>query len=87
MQHEPVAVSAEELATLAATAPFKRIRELYHHEDFAWARREWYSALSGADSSQWIVAAKLAERWQWHNQAIMSMIRAGYWNDIETRFE
>ena len=86
MEHEPVAVSDAEIAALAATPVFRRIRELYHHGELLWARREWHRHLDGGDASRWIVAAKLAEDWGWHSQAIMSMIQAQYWNDIAVRF-
>jgi len=86
MQHEPVNPSPQELQALAGSAPFLRIRELYHHGELVWARREWQQALKDAPEQQWLVAAKLAELWQWHNQAIMTMIQVSYWNDIDVRF-
>ena len=86
MEHEPVGVSGAEVAALAATPVFRRIRELYHHGELLWARREWYRHLDGGEASRWIVAAKLAEDWGWHSQAIISIIQAQYWNDIVVRF-
>ena len=86
MQHQPVAVTAAELAELAASPAFLRIRELHHHGDLDWARREWNQALADAPQQRWLTAAKLAQQWQWHHQAINSMIQVSYWNDIEVRF-
>ncbi len=86
MENHPMPVSAKELGALASTPAFRRIRELIFQDDRTSARREWYSALHSAPEGIWVVAAHLAERWQWHNQAIMSMIRASYWNDIGIRF-
>ena len=86
MQHEPVAVSEADIDALADTPVFRRVRELLHHEEWLWARREWYRHLEDADASRWVLAAKLAERWGWHSQAIFSMIQARYWDDIAVRF-
>lgn len=86
MQHRPVDISSQRIDELASTPPFRRAEELLYHGDTTMARREWWHQLSGKDADQWIVAAKLAERWQWHHQAITSMIQAGYWDDIGVRF-
>lgn len=86
LNHQPVKVSEEEINTLAQSPAFLRIRELYYQDELAWARREWQHTLQGAPQKTWLTAAKIAERWQWHNQAIMTMIQTGYWNDIDVRF-
>lgn len=86
MQHEPVTVTARQVADLAGSEAFLRIRELYHHQDMEWAHREWNQALADAPPERLHTAAKIAGLWQWHNQAIMTMILAGYWNDIDIRF-
>lgn len=86
MQHEPLPISEADLAELAATPAFQRIRELYFHRELEWARREWTGYLTGKEQKQWVVAARLAQRWDWHHQAIMSMAQAVYWNDIDIRF-
>jgi peptidoglycan lytic transglycosylase len=84
--HEPVQISQDEVVAMASSDAFIRIRELHHHNELVWARREWQKALQGEPQQSWLVAAKIADQWQWHNQAIMTMIQTGYWNDIELRF-
>lgn len=86
MQHEPAPVPETAVNAMAAREPFLRARELVHHGDRLNARREWYRALRDAPEEEWLTAAVLAQRWQWHHQAIISMTRAGYWNDIQIRF-
>lgn len=86
MNHQPVEVSEEDINNLQHTEAFIRIRELYHHGELTWARREWQQALQGEPQKKWLTAAKIAEKWQWHNQAIMTMIQTGYWDDIDVRF-
>lgn len=86
MQHEPVNVTPEQITELAARPHFTRSRELFYHNELDWARREWQQGLRGAPQQDWLTAAKLAQQWQWANQAINSMIAANYWNDIDVRF-
>ncbi|MCK9563727.1 MAG: transglycosylase SLT domain-containing protein [Bacteroidales bacterium] len=86
MQHTPVPVTDSEVEVLAATPAFRRIAELYHHGDLVPARREWIFQLRDEPGQTWLAAARLAQRWQWHHQAITSMIQAGYWDDVDIRF-
>jgi len=86
MNHQPVEVTQKDIDSLSQTRTFQRIKELYHQDELTWARREWQMALSGKPQHSWLTAAKLAEQWQWHNQAIMTMIQTGYWDDIDVRF-
>ncbi len=86
MQHSPAPVSDLEVDTLAATRGFRRIAELHHLGEMVSARREWSFQLREAPRQEWLAAARLAQRWQWHHQAITSMIQAGYWDDVEIRF-
>ncbi|KJS08304.1 MAG: hypothetical protein VR73_05605 [Gammaproteobacteria bacterium BRH_c0] len=86
MQHKPVPISTEQLEALANSPAFRRIRELVYHQDLPSARREWFYQLQGQPPENWIAAARLARRWGWHHQAIISMIQAEYWNDVELRF-
>jgi len=86
MQHQPVTVSEQQIDSMAAGSGFQRIRELLFHGDLLAARREWQLATADFNEQNWLVAANLAKRWQWHDKAIMSMVHAGYWNDIDIRF-
>src|SRR5690625_6736097 len=38
------------------------------------------------DRQQLNAAALLAQRWQWHEQAIRTALRGDGWNDLELRF-
>src|SRR5690606_32884011 len=70
----------------AISPPFLRIAELRHHNDLPNARREWQFQLKDAPRDNWLAAARLAQRWEWHHQAITSMIQADYWDDVDIRF-
>lgn len=50
------------------------------------ALREWNAALAGSDARTWRAAAALAEAWNWPDQAIRAVSRAGAMNALETRF-
>jgi len=63
-----------------------RTRELLHHNLNLSARREWNKATKNFTKAQWISAAHVCKKWLWHNGAITSMIKAGFWNDTELRF-
>lgn len=86
MQHEPVPITETELATMAETPGIKRAREMLYLEQHYPARREWYHTGKKFDSRQWIIAARIAQQWHWHQQAILAMTRADYWDDIDVRF-
>ena len=86
MQHVPVPVTDSEVEALATTPAFRRIAELHHHGDLVPARREWNFQLRGEPAQAWLTAARLAQHWQWHHQAITSMIQASYWDDVDIRF-
>ncbi|UTW45972.1 transglycosylase SLT domain-containing protein [bacterium SCSIO 12696] len=86
MNHMPLLVDETELTMVAAIPAIRRARELYHHGDNVAARREWQYASRRFNERQWQLAAEISKRWGWSNQAIVSMIQASYWNDIERRF-
>lgn len=86
MQHQPVAIPEAQIDELASRPPFVRIAELLYHQNRVAARQEWNLQLRGQPRDRWLTAARLAQRWQWHHQAITSMIRADYWDDVDIRF-
>ncbi len=86
MQHNPVTVTDIEVDTLANTASMRRAREFLLQNELLDARREWYHAGQNYNAHDWQVAARLAQRWQWHQQAILAMTRAPHWDDINIRF-
>ncbi len=63
-----------------------RTRELLHHKEHLYARREWFQATRNFSEQQWITAAHMTKQWGWYNGTITSMIRASYWDDIDLRF-
>ena len=77
---------ASELEATATIPGIARTRELLALGRELDARREWYTALDGLQNEQLLLAARLAQLWGWHAQAIFTVARADHFDDIELRF-
>lgn len=86
MQHEPVAVEDGEWEKMEQRPGMRRAREHLYHQEYISANREWLAATTGLDNAQLLVAAQVAQHWQWTQQVILTLGKAAYWNDIEMRF-
>jgi peptidoglycan lytic transglycosylase len=86
MAHRKTSVTPEQTSELEKLPGIIRTRELLHHNEYLYARREWRQATHNFSEKQWITAAHLSRQWHWHNGVVTSMIRAGYWDDIDLRF-
>lgn len=83
----PLAIPATELDALLARSPgLQRARELYILGREPDADAEWRQALRALDRPALRQAALLAQRWEWHGQAIATIARAEHWDDLELRF-
>jgi soluble lytic murein transglycosylase len=74
------------IAELAARPALLRVRELLYHTQEFDAGREWWRATRNLSETEWLAAGHIAHRWGWHYQAILAMVKAGRWDEIETRF-
>lgn len=63
-----------------------RARELYQMGRFGQARVEWRLALSDESDSTWRQAGLLARQWGWHAEAIISLARAGVYDDLTVTY-
>ena len=83
----PLVVPATELEALLTQSPaLQRARELYVLGREPGADAEWRQAIQEFDRPALLQAAALAQRWDWHAQAIATVSRAEYWDDLELRF-
>jgi soluble lytic murein transglycosylase len=83
---QPLMFSDASLIELAATSRGRRIRALLSLKRTLDARREWHfwtTRMSEDDRSR---AAKLAQRWNWHDAGILTVARTPYRDDLELRF-
>ena len=83
---KPVFLAGNELETLAQQTDFKVIQELIILNREAEAKRQWWFAVKKLPKEQLMIAAKLAQQWQWDQVAIITLVKADYWDDLALRF-
>ncbi len=86
MNPEQVAVSEQKLEELALRPGFVRARELLEVGLKTDARREWQVAVGELGAQEQALAAVLALRWNWHDQAIATANAAGLRDALALRF-
>lgn len=87
LENIPLDIESSELENLVAELPgLQRAREFYALDRLGSARREWQTVIKELNPNQLKVAAKLAQGWGWHDRAIFSLARTGYWDDLDLRF-
>jgi soluble lytic murein transglycosylase len=83
---KPVVMVGNALENLAQTTDFKVVQELVALDRDLEAKRQWWFALKKLSKEQIMIAAKLAEQWQWDQVAIITLVKADYWDDLALRF-
>jgi len=63
-----------------------RIEELIALDRTSSARSEWYMFTRDMNEDELMAAAMQAKSWGWHDQAIFTLARSDYWDDLEIRF-
>lgn len=86
LKHSALQVQAGLVQALEQQPGAQRTRELLALERYTDARREWRWLTRDMAKDAFKVAAILAESWGWLNQAIFTLARSGYWDDLEFRF-
>ena len=86
LDNTPLTVPAAQIEAVASRSAFQRSGELLALGRLIDARREWYAEIKNLSVPELHAAAKLAQRWGWHPQAIFTQARTGYWDDLELRF-
>ncbi len=77
----------KDIATAISNDPaVARTRELLALNRWVDARREWRFATRDLSTEEYIAAAELAQSWDWHDQAIFTLAKSGFWDDLELRF-
>lgn len=82
----PLVPDEAEIDRLATVPGIRRAGELLTLDRMIDARREWHLAVKEMPQEQLQVVSKLAQRWGWHDRAIFTLARTGYWDDLELRF-
>lgn len=84
--HQSAPADEIELQKLSRRSDIQRCRELLALGRATDARREWRWMLTRIAQAQRIVAAQLAERWNWHSMAIATLAKGPERNDLVLRF-
>lgn len=82
----PLEFDQEKLDQLTLHSGIQRAHELFILERFIDARREWRQATRDMETEELQLVSKLAQKWGWHDQAIFTLARTGYWDDLKLRF-
>tara|TARA_R110001632_G_scaffold219891_1_gene349638 strand:+ start:2060 stop:4054 length:1995 start_codon:yes stop_codon:yes gene_type:complete len=86
LHDKTLSFSAVQLLEVANMPQARRAYEFLQLERDLSARREWYDLQLKLTEQQSLMAAVLADSWQWHDQAIFTFARVGYLDDLERRF-
>ena len=85
-EDRPVEPSEATMNMISQQPETLRAREFYSMKQVLPARREWQRLITRVDTEQKLAASKLAQSWQWHDRAIITMGKTQYRDDIELRF-
>ncbi len=83
---ETLSFSEAELRQTESIPGILRARELFFIGRKVDARREWYRAIEKFSDTQLKQASVLANRWGWHDRAIMTVAKAAHFDDLDVRF-
>jgi soluble lytic murein transglycosylase len=83
---KPVLLAGNELEALGNETDFKVAKELSFFQRDQEVKRQWSYATKKLTKQRLIIAAKLAQAWQWDQLAIITMVQADYWDDLALRF-
>jgi soluble lytic murein transglycosylase len=82
----PVPASRGEIDALEARRAFRMVEEFRLLGRDSEAIKQWWYAVGQLDRQGKMLAAKLAQQWQWRNIAVFTLAKADYWDDLELRF-
>lgn len=86
LENNPIEIDEGNRKALLATTTFAIINEfrlLGRDQD---AQLNWWDALRGASEGTQLAAAKIAQQWNWHRLAILTVAKAKNWDDVALRF-
>lgn len=86
LDNTPLNISDEAVDALANKPALVRAHELFRLKLTREARREWDYAVAKMNKQQRLIAGKLADDWQWHDRALLTLARANHFDDLDIRF-
>jgi len=85
-ENKPLQPSLELMQTVSQQPEAVRARELFFMGKILPARREWQRLTKRITTEEKLAASKLAQSWNWHDRAIITMGKTRYRDDIVLRF-
>lgn len=82
----PAPAEPERVRLIATGPAVARIRELSRLGREPDMRREWRMLTRAMDQADLMAAASVASGMGWHDQAIFTLVRTDYWDDLTLRF-
>lgn len=82
----PTPAEPARIRRLVLTPAYRRIQELRRLGRDPDVRREWRALTRDLDNPDLLAAAYIADVLRWHDQAVFTLARSGYWDDLELRF-
>ena len=85
-ENKPLQPSLEIMQSVSQQPEAVRARELFFMGKVLPARREWQRLIKRIGTEEKLAASKLAQSWNWHDRAIITMGKTRYRDDIILRF-
>lgn len=86
LANRPIVLDEDKKQRLLAQESFTIVSEFKALELNKEAQQYWWEAIRSLDRDDLLAAAKIAQQWHWHKQAIITVARAKYWDDVVLRF-
>lgn len=86
LSHEKLDADPKLMQQLAQHPALQRAYELHRLGRSLPARREWNLGMMQRSDDELKAAARLAEKWDWPSQVILTLTKLRQWNDLELRF-
>lgn len=86
LNDKPILLAPDDASRLAQQSDFRVVQEWVALNRPLEAKRQWWFAIQKLPKEQLKIAAKLAQQWQWDQIAIMTLVKADYWDDLGLRF-
>ena len=86
LTHRPLKNTESELLKLQQIPGIARAQELFLLKRKGVARSEWNYAIKKMKYEQLLIAAQVANQWDWKNRSITTLAKAKYWDEVVLRF-
>ncbi|WP_353179514.1 transglycosylase SLT domain-containing protein [Salinisphaera sp. T5B8] len=86
LNERPLAVDPAARARVEAKPALARAYELRALGMDHAANLEWNAVIDGLDQAALAQAARIAHEWGWHSRAIITLVKADYWDDLDIRY-